>query len=303
MRLIGRKNKSESRKLDRPSNTRPATFSYYARGASSNDSNTSQRGSASSDKSRRYRLKFSHVPSYIALVAITVALGYACLLNPNPKVIIVNAPDTVSRDAKVYKDAVSSIWGKSIFSRTKLTVSTNGIQREIAQMFPELANIRIELPLLGRTATVVLTPVKPALQFVSLNGSFYVDSDGKVLAKTSELKQNDIKDLPFIRDESGISSDPGKNIIPGPDAKFLQNLYANLRAQDVAVESITLPAGVAMQADVRVPAQQYYIKFSLDSDPRQAVGTYLATKAKLDSGGVVPAEYLDVRLAEKVFYK
>ncbi len=303
MHLIGRKNKSQSRKRERPSNTHPATFSYYARGALSNDNNIGQRGDASSDKSQRYRLKFSHVPSYIALVVIAVALGYSCLLQPNPKIIIVNAPDTVYRDTKVYKDAVSSIWGKSIFSRTKLTVSTNGIQREIAKMFPEIVDIRIELPLLGRTATVVLTPAKPALQLVSVNGSFYIDADGKVLAKTLDLQQNDIKDLPFIRDESGISSDPGKNIIPGPDAKFLQNLYAQLRVQGVVVESITLPVGVAIQADVRVTGQQYYIKFSLDSDPRQAVGTYLAAKTKLDSGGVLPAEYLDVRVAEKVFYK
>lgn len=303
MRFPKRGKNPRTRRRERPAKPYPATFSYYARGASSSDSNTGRRDDSSPDKTKKFRLRIVHIPSYVAFISIVVALGYSLLLQPNPKIVIVNAPDTVHRDIKVYKDTVSSIWSKSIFSRTKLTISTNGIRSEIAKSFPEIADIQIELPLLGRRATVILTPVKPALQLVSVNGSFYVDVAGKVLAKTSDLQQNDIKDLPFIRDESGISSDPGKNIIPGPDAKFLQSLYAQLRVQNVVVESITLPVGVAEEADLRVPGQQYYIKFSLDSDPRQAVGTYLAVKAKLDSDGVVPAEYIDVRVEEKVFYK
>ncbi len=303
MRLFERKNKLQPRRRERPPNNHPATFSYYARGAVSDDKNGAQRNISKSDISRKYRFKFSHIPSYIALVVIAVALGYSCLLQPNPKIIIVGAPDTVHRDTKEYKDVVNSIWSKSVFSRTKLTISTNEIEREIAKRFPEVADIHIELPLMGRRATVTLTPVKPSLQIVSVNGSFYVDSSGKVLAKTLDLQQNDIKELPLIRDESGISADPGKDIIPGPDAKFLQNLYVQLRAQGVTVESITLPKGVAIQADVKVTEQRYYVKFSLDSDPRQAVGTYMAAKAKLDSERVVPAEYLDVRVPEKVFYK
>lgn len=304
MSLFRKSTNNQSRRREKPPGSRPTTFSYYARGSSSNENHTARRNEADTvSKRNRYQLKFSHIPSYVALATIVLALGYSGLLQPSPKIVVLNVPNTVHRDTKVYKHAVGAIWGKSIFNRTKFTVSTGGIRREIANSFPEIGDIQIELPLLGRRATVVLTPIKPALELVSVNGSFYVDLGGRVLAKTSDLQKNDVKDLPFIRDESGIASDPGKNIMPSPDAKFLQSLYVYLRSENVAVETITLPAGAVLQADVRVTGQQYYVKFSLDSDPRQAVGTYLASKEKLEMGGITPAEYLDVRVEEKVFYK
>ncbi len=87
MHLIQRKNKNQTRNRERPSNPRPATFSYYAHGISSSDNNTGQRRNVNSDKSLKYRLRFSHIPSYIAVVATVVALGYSCLLQSDPKIV------------------------------------------------------------------------------------------------------------------------------------------------------------------------------------------------------------------------
>jgi hypothetical protein len=244
-----------------------------------------------------------HIPSYIALLAVVIALAYSCILTPNPKIILVNTPDTVHRDPKVYQEAIQSIWQKSVLNRTKLTVSTDGIQREIRNQFAELSNVQIELPLLGRRPMVILTPQKPTLQLVSANGSFYVDGGGKVMAHTTDLTQNDLKNLPLIRDETSNSAEPGKIVIPATEAQFLSKLYTQLRAENIDVQSITLPPKAANEADVRVAGLPYYIKFSIESDPRQAVGTYLAVKTKFDNEGITPTEYIDVRVEEKVFFK
>lgn len=303
MKFLRKKQKPDENQRRRPASDNPAVFSYYARGASLSDQNTGRHENAGLSAVKRYRLRLGHLPSYLALLAIVIAMGYSCLLQPNPKIILVNVPDTVHRDPLAYQEAVQSIWKKSVFSRTKLTVSTAGIRREISSQFGELGNVQIELPLLGRRPTVVLTPAKPALQLVSSNGSFYVDANGKVMARTTDLTQNELKDVPAIYDETGISAEPGKNIIPGPEASFLQRLYAQLQAQNLSVQSITLPPRAANEADVRIAGQPYYVKFSIDSDPRQAVGTYLAAKAKLDSDQAAPSEYIDVRVEEKVFIK
>lgn len=303
MKLFHRKQKPGNSPRRKSSTVNPAVFSYYARGASPSDQNTGRREDAGTSRIKRYRLRMGHIPSYIALTAIVVALGYSCLLQPNPKIILVSAPDTIHRDAKVYQEAVQTIWKKSVFNRTKLTVSTGSIRRDITGQFSELADVRIELPLLGRRPTVTLTPTRPALQLVSGNGSFYVDASGKVMARTTDVTENELKDIPLIHDDTGISAEPGKNIIPASEALFLRRLYAQLQAQNIAVQTITLPARAANEADVRVTSQQYYIKFSIDSDPRQSVGAYLAAKAKLDVDRVTPAEYIDVRVEEKVFYR
>lgn len=303
MKLFRKKQKPAVQERRSPNTTNPAVFSYYARGASPSSQNIGRGEGVQLSRVKRYRLRLGHLPSYIAFMAIVGALGYSCLLAPNPKVILVNAHGTVHRDPKAYQTAIQATWKKSIFSRTKLTVSTAGMSRNIASQFSELSSVQIELPLLGRRPTVILTPAKPALQLVSSNGEFYVDAAGKVMARTTDLTQNDIQNLPLIRDETGVSAEPGKIILPGSQASFLAKLHAQLLAESIVPQSITLPSGAANEADVRIAGQSYYIKFSIDLNPRQAVGTYLAAKAKLDADGVVPAEYIDVRVEEKVFYK
>jgi hypothetical protein len=54
---------------------------------------------------------------------------------------------------------------------------------------------------------------------------------------------------------------------------------------------------------VRLPGQKYHLKFSMLTDPRQAVGSYLAIRDKLAKENATPSEYIDLRTDEKVFYK
>ncbi|HSX23842.1 MAG TPA: hypothetical protein VLE74_01960 [Candidatus Saccharimonadales bacterium] len=289
----------------RPRSVSPTVFSYYARGNSPSSQNTGRRDEPAkpSVRRKRYRLRMAHLPSYLALAAIIIALLNVCWLQPNPKIILVSTAGTVHRSPKEYQQTILALWKQSLFNQTKLTVSTGSLRRDIQQQFTELQDVQIELPLLGRRPTVILTPAVPTLQLVSGNGSFYVDGSGKVMARTTELTQNELKDVPLVRDESGQSAEAGKIVIPGPEAAFLQKLFAQLQAQNIPVLSITLPANAANEADIRITNQQYFVKFSVDNDARQAVGTYLAAKAKLDAEHAAPSEYMDVRVPEKVFYK
>lgn len=303
MNFLRKKEKPTIPARRRPTDNKPAVFSYYARGASPSSQNIGRNDKPKAAVIGRYRLRLGHVPSYIALTAIVIALGYSCTLQPNPKIVLLQTTGTVHRDPKAYQDGVQAIWKQSLLNRTKLTVSTSAIRQDILSQFGELSAVHIEFPLLGRRPTVLLTPTQPALQFITSNGSFYVDANGKTLARTTDLLQNELKDVPTVQDETGVIAEPGKGIIPASQALFLGQLYAQLRAGDVAIASITLPARVANEADVRIDGLPYLVKFSLDSDPRQAVGSYLAAKTKLAADGIKPAEYIDVRVGEKVFYK
>lgn len=301
MRFSFKKQKPDSRRR-RPT-TNPAVFSYYAKGASPNDQNTGRNQTSGPSPGGRYRFRLGHIPSYLALGAILLAAGNACLLDTKPKIILIQTTGTVHRDAKTYQDGIQDIWSNSILNRTKITVSTKEIKNDIAKQFAELADVQIELPLLGKRPTIRIVPGAPGLELVTGNGAFYVNADGVVLARTNDLKKNQLEQIAVIHDESGIQAEPGKTILPAGQINFLQKIAAQLKAEQIAVASITLPKTAANQADVRVDGQGYFIKFSLDTDPRQAVGTYLAAKAKLDAEGTGPAEYIDVRVPEKVFYR
>lgn len=285
----------------RPTNAGSPVFSYYARGSKANGQDTARREEPGAKRQRR--LQLGHVPSYASLIVIIIAILYSCYLQPVPKIVVLNTPGTVHRDPKAYQQAIETIWKQSLLNQTKLTVSTSSLQKDIQAQLSELASVRIELPLLGRRPTVTLVPGRPALQLVSKNGSFYVNAAGIVMARTTEITENQLADVILVNDETGISAQPGKGILSGPEVMFLTKLSAQLKAENIAVQSITIPVNAAKEADVRLNEGGYYIKFSFDSDPRQAVGSYIAAKTKLDTDRISPAEYIDVRVEEKVFYK
>ncbi len=66
---------------------------------------------------------------------------------------------------------------------------------------------------------------------------------------------------------------------------------------------MTLPVGTS-ELDVRLAGQPYSVKFNLESGTaRQQAGTFLATESKLKSQNVTPAEYIDVRVDGRAYYK
>ncbi|HSX46612.1 MAG TPA: hypothetical protein VLF87_01325 [Patescibacteria group bacterium] len=278
----------------------PAVFSYYARGASNDNQNT---GRNEGKVVRAYKPRLGHLPSYIALLAIVIASLYACYLQPNPHIAIVTQNGTVHRSNQVYQEGIANIWHKSLLNQTKLTLNSTRLQNDILQQFPELAGAKIELPLLGRRPSVVITPGTPALKLVSVNGEFYVDNNGKVMAQARDVQENKLDTLAVVHDETGARADPGKVIIPGVEAEFLQKLQRQLMVANLKVVSITLPANAANEADVHLDGIGYFVKFSTTTDPRQSVGSFMAAKAKLDADNTSPGQYIDVRVDEKVFYQ
>jgi hypothetical protein len=305
MKFGKRKQKVEQNQRRRPDTNRPGVFSYYSQrsGAPLANAESVGRRAESISPIKRLNLRLGYLPSYIALIAVLIGVFYSFWLQPLPRITVISQAGTVHRDSKLYQQEIEDIWRKTLLNQTKLTVHSGTIRNDILDHFGELADAQIELPLLGRRPAITLTPAKPAMQLISANGTFYVSSTGRVMAKTTDVTQNQLGQLPLIRDEGGLNAEVGKFVIPEPQAVFLQKLYAQLVAAQVSVQSITLPNNAANEADVRIGDKAYYIKFSTDTDPRQAVGTYIAARDKLNADGVTPAEYIDVRVEEKVFYR
>lgn len=284
-----------------PTQQRPV-FSYYARSGSTNQQNTGRRETVTGSQTKRWQRWFKSAPTYLALIMISVALLYACLLQPNPKIVVINQAGTIYRSTDEYRHTTTDIWKQSLLNRTKITLHGDDIRREVLNQFSEVSAVNIELPLLGRRPTVSLTLAHPVLELVSSNGSFYTDGRGKVLSRTGEVTKNQVE-VPLIRDETGLRAEPGQTILPESQVSFLQKLHLQLKAQNIPVETIVLPADAANEADVHINGLAYYLKLSMLTDPRQAIGSYEAATAKLRNDGITPAEYIDLRVDEKVFYR
>lgn len=304
MKLFKNKINNSQKRLsgENPNSARPV-FSYYARGDNRSANKGIRTTIAGNNSSRRPKINWKHVPTYLALMVIVTALTYSLYLQSNPKITIIASPDSVHRQSKDYQEATQKIWEKSIFNRSKLTINSSKISKEIEDQFAEVADVKIELQLLGHRPTITITPDIPAIQIISANGSFYINARGKVLAKSSEVIVTPSPNLFTVRDESGILAEVGNELVSSQQVAYLKNLYFQLSAENLKVVNIILPPKAANEADVYIEGQKYFIKFNIISDPRQAVGAYQSVMIKLANENIVPQEYVDTRVEEKVYYR
>ncbi len=298
---LGHKKKADQYGRRTSTNSREGrdVFSYYA--SRSNETATLGRGGQPEKKGSSS--SWHYLPSLIAAIAIIISLGYLLILSTNPRVIVADHTGVVAlRPLQTYQEAAHNILNSSLLNRNKFTVDTSKVARTMKQQFPELEDVAVTLPITGHRPLVELATAKPALIISAKNGQFVVSENGRALAVASDANKSGLKNLITVSDNSGLTLEAGKSALPTDQVTFISQLIAQLKAQSLKVESLTLPAAPD-EMDVRVAGLPYFVKFNTALDVREQVGSFLAAKQKLDAGHTTPSEYMDVRVEEKVFYK
>jgi len=246
-------------------------------------------------KARRRRWLAAFIDAAVVAV-ILFCLVYSLIIKPNPKLL---ASDTSYHSADVYRQAIASKL-KALRNKNKITLDENGIKTALVKEFPEIADVSIELPLLGQTPTVRLDVSKPALFLVSGGQNYIIDSQGRVAGKTSDLPQ--IKNLATVADQSGFAAEAGKQVLSTAEINFIEVVIAQAKHGGVPIQSLTLPP-LAAELDLRASDRGYFVKFFLGGDALQQAGQYLAARHNFDQTGAQPGQYLDVRVSGKIFYR
>jgi hypothetical protein len=70
----------------------------------------------------------------------------------------------------------------------------------------------------------------------------------------------------------------------------------------VTITSLSLPSKPS-ELDLRTKDRPYFVKFYMGGDALTQAGQFLAARAQFDRQNHQPADYLDVRVAGKIFYK
>lgn len=293
-KLPGRKGSTDSK--------HSPVFSYYNNRPADTLSSSAQRGRTSYSAVVRRHLR--HLPTYMAGVIIVVSLMYATTLNTNPK-ILVGRPRGASvllRSQTEYGRQISQLLSASVFNRNKLTMSTDKIASQIQQKFPEIQTATVSLPIIGRRPIIGLDPAEPTIILNTKSTNYIIGSDGRVLINLSNVAKKEAISLPIVQDDSGLQPEQGRPALPKANVDFITTVLTQLRDKQISVERMDLPA-VANELRVTPKGEKYYVKFNLGSDPRQQAGTYLAVRDKLSSNHITPAEYIDVRVDERAYYK
>lgn len=236
-------------------------------------------------------------------IGLTVAiLLFGLWLKPTPQVTIINQPGTVHRQEAAYKAGIQSIWNKRLLNQTKLTIQADQLSSAIEQLFPEIESASVELPLLGQLPNVVITPASPILVLVTQKGAFYVAENGKTMARSDQVKANQLGSLPTVRDDSGIVPEPGRPALPIQQIETVIELLRLSQAANLELDTVVLPLS-PNQVDITVKGSAYSVKFSLTEDPKQGIGALLAVREKFAKENITPTTYLDLRVPDKAFYR
>ncbi len=300
MKLRKQKKQPEKR-IVQSSSTRPnsTVFSYHA--SRSTDQRNIGRHEPSVQRAKP-KLDLRYVPTWLSIAVIVFSAMYALTLAANARVTVLTPNTSLTRPASVYQQAANTLLSHSIWSYTKLTVNTESIAQQLQQEFPEVESVAVTVPLLGRRPVITIQTAEPAFLLASTkSGAYYVNNDGRVMVKASDVSVAP-QDEVVVNDESGIAIESNKQVLPKDTVRFITDTIKQLRAQNVIVESIELPA-VPYEIRVHIKDKPYYVRMNTESDSRQQAGTYLAVKAKLEGEGTTPKEYIDVRVDERAYYK
>lgn len=318
--LFKRKKPNESRRTRRPAaneglNTQPV-FSYHARSSSRTEFDSGGRRSGKSsillansakplrNMPRRWSRRV--VVTLATVVVLALAIN-VLVLDRNPSVVTVADTEgqrLLLRDQKIYAEAAKAVLKSSLANTNKLTVDTTRIAETMKQQFPELENVAVTLPIAGRQPIVHVQPAKPALLLRTADGQIFVlNKMGRAVMDARQIRDASKLGLPVaIEDQSGLEVALGRTALPSDNVAFITEVLGQLKAKNIAVTALVLPAGTS-ELDVRVEGAPYIIKFNLHGDARAEVGSFLAVKQHLERKGKTPAEYIDVRVDNKAYYR
>lgn len=282
----------ERRRPVRPKPTK--TFSYYSGSVDNRPSPAPEKTINLGGVGRHLRL----LPTVLAAVVIIGSILFSLTISTYPVVTVVDDQPSVYRNKDEYAAAVDRLLSGSFGNRTKLTVNTKAVEHQLIEQYPELAAVRLSLPVLGRRPNLVIDVNQPSLLLITSAKVYVLDDTGTAISEAGSLPEDVKQGLLVLRDQSGLAVSVGSQAVTAETVRFIKAVKAQLGPKGLHISELTLPA-TASQLDIRLEGLSYYIKTDTTGNARLQIGSFLAVKEQR----VRPSEYIDVRVEEKVFYR
>lgn len=284
---------------------RANVFSYYA-SRSSSDQPAVRRPDVSQTVARpSLRLRLDLLPALFAILALVFCLVYVSTLSSKPKLVLSGtdvAARTMLSATDTYESNMQDVFDASVQNRSKLLINTDEVAAQLEEAYPELGEISIILPLVGRRPVVQAQPQRPALILTTGDTAYAVDQNGRIGIEATQVPTSVRESLAVLQDQSGVELTQGQHALSRASTQFVADVFYQLQAAKISVRSMVL-TNSPDEMHIRIKDKPYFIKFNLRGSSRAQAGTYLATAKKLQQDNHAPKEYIDVRVPGKVFYK
>jgi len=246
-------------------------------------------------KTNRRAVLFN-IADIILLALIIIGLLYSLILRGDPAI---KTDGSEYHSGAVYKSQIAPLFS-GFKNSNKLTFDESSVVAAIQAKFPEVRSARVELPFFSEQPVVWLDISPPAFTLINDQSSYLIDTQGIAVAKSADIPT--IKNQITVQDQTGFKAKVGQQILSSDGVSLVNTVIAQAKQAKVPIASLSLPPR-AQELDLRTTDQPYYVKFYLEGDALNQTGQFLAARHQFAKSGKSPAQYLDVRVPGKIFYK
>jgi hypothetical protein len=268
--------------------------SLPARHPTNRISHSTSRNLSTPKKPTNFRHLFDRGLNLAILIGLGFLLVYGLFVRQGVKVAV----DSTAYHPQATYQAAADKLTHGLSYRSKLTYNQKAVVDNLKQQFPEIDGAQVHLPLLSQRVGLNLNISKPEFLLKSAAVSYLIDQSGEVVSSNPTSASN----LITINDQSGLRVSIGQKILSSDNIAFINQVVSQLRQAKVPIGYITLPA-LPQEFDLYTTDKTYYTKFYLGGDPVVQAGQFLAARNQFAQQKSDPSQYLDVRVAGKIFYK
>lgn len=214
--------------------------------------------------------------------------------------IEVDLAEDVAAPKAAYHQTIERYLQQHPFERMSFNLERRSLERFIQNYHPEVKQISRIQTGFWRSSYFELELRQPVATMIANNQRFFVDANG-----VSFQRDYPVHSLIEIRDQSGVrqaTTDSQQQIVSGRFLGFIGQAIALGRERGVKIERVVIPSGTIHQVELGINGHSASVKMTLDRDVVEQVEDLSRALRYLKATGRT-VQYLDVRVANKVFYK
>jgi hypothetical protein len=242
---------------------------------------------------------------FFAVVAAVLLLSYRSAING--VVIESNASSKLSEAKRAeYENHIFAKYSQHTLFNQAWLLDSQALEKDMVESYPEIERVKFSSSVPFSTDLKAdIRFRKPVFTWKDVGGrDQFVDGNGILFANNLDPGTNSGA-LIKIEDQSGVVLEEGSSVITRDLVGFvglLHNKIPVLYGGGAHIERVIIPASTR-EVHIQVASQPYYIKFNSTRGVGVQVEELALLIAHLKASGVVPSEYIDLRIAHKAFYK
>ncbi len=235
---------------------------------------------------------------FFAIVVVATLL-YVLMSQFTARVVVQASPDPSLQLDAAYSEAIDDYFSDHFGERFRLLTNTDQLGTYLQSVTPEVKSVKLRGGAGFGASLFELSFREPIASWDIHDRQLYVDASG-VPFERNYFSSPTLR----ITDKSGMSSvtTPGQSVMSNRFMSYIGQVIGRVREQGYAVSTIVIPEGVTRQIEVHLEGVPYPSKLSSDRSAGEGVDDMVMAIRWMEARGLTP-EYVDVRVASKVYYK